>query len=242
MRCEHVQERVLEALLEGETEIPPGLRPHVEGCARCAAEIQLLRQGVSAANVIPALSAAPPPGMKEHVFAAIAAEAPAAPKTSTPAAKPAPERAPTSAPCARNLRWAMLRVASAAAGVILLCGVGLQVSAMRETGKLREVITKIDTTQALAHADRLLADRQIQDDDRWRRVLEDASMQLQDARDAYESPKALYRIAETVRTKHLVESLRSLEDESRSSTSRATDYDSLSQIRDCLQDIEDLQQ
>ncbi len=242
MRCEHVQDRILEALLDGETEIPAGLRPHVEGCARCAAEIELLRKGVLAAGVASALSAAPPPGMKERVFAAIASEA-AAPKAAPAAPMQTPERRPVAESRSRGAgpaRWAVLRVASAAVGVFLLCGVGLQLSAMRrETGRLLEVVDKIDSAQGVDLLRQLLDDEEVRANDRWVRVLEDASMQLQDAQAARENPKDLYRIAETVRTKHLVESLRSLEDEARDSASRRR---SLSQIRDCLQDIEDIQQ
>lgn len=255
MRCEHVRERVLEALLAGEDEIPVGLKPHVDACADCVAEVERLRRGVLATKVIPYLGVDPPAGMKAKVFAAIES----APVTATAASTPRPvteSPAPTSEKPAL-LRGRFLRILPAAAALAVLC-ISLAVVAIDRIGdaQARVLIDRVEKSQALTDCDEL-ADSLRSDPARWggmeegtdrggspeagrltahEKTVQEARLALQRVIEAKRNPRDVVTVRDTVKAKRLVDSFRRLANDCPDAGLRAR----AARIQDVLQDIEEL--
>lgn len=243
MRCEHVRERVLEAFLAGEAEVPVGLRPHVEGCPDCAAEIQRLKRGVLATKVIPHLGVDPPSGMKAKVFAEIERQ-PAA--RVMPADEAAPSRArETEPPTPRGLpfRGGLLRVLPIAAALAALC-IGLAVVAVNNTPSrnVRILVERVRTSPALASCDELVESVR-NDPTSWgvdsamhQRTIEESRLVLQRVAGAGRSQRDVYAARETVEAKHLVDAMSRVANDCPDATTRQRAQDVLS----ALQDIQEL--
>jgi hypothetical protein len=251
MRCEHVRERVLEALLAGEEEIPVGLRPHVDACADCVAEVERLRRGVMATRVIPYLSVDPPAGMKARVFAAIESAPSDAP------AKPAEARPVRTAEKPTLLRGRFLRVLPAAAAVAVLCiGLALVARDRISDAQAQVLISRVEKSQALTDCDEL-ADSLRSDPARWggpdgtagpsgapdggrltthQKTVEEARLALQRVVEAKRNPRDVAAVRDTVKAKRLVDSFRRLVNDCPDPGLRAR----AARIQDVLQDIEEL--
>lgn len=95
---------------------------HVQGCERCRADLEMLREGLSAAEALPRLVV--PEGVRAHVLAAAGAES-----ASTTAAPPVTPARPPGAPpldwLSRIAEWAALPQVAMVAVLMLMIAVGL---------------------------------------------------------------------------------------------------------------------
>lgn len=249
MRCEHVRERMVEALLSGEEEIPVGLRAHVEACPECTAEVARLHRGVLVARALPQLGVDPPAEMKARVFTQIglaedAAPAIAAPPTPTPGPTAAPESTPRVPSRPGWFRGLILRPLPVAAALLVMAlGVGtlFALPTIRDRNA-RIVYEAVRKSPALTSCDEL-ADSMRADPSRWgedvslhQRAVEEARIDLLRVSAAGDNIRDVYRVAESVNTRRLVDSFNRLLNDCPDIAAR----EKAENVRRLLQDIEDL--
>lgn len=231
MRCEHVRERAVEAFLEGDVELPVGLRTHVQSCPECAEEIERLRCAAVAARTLPALTVDPPPAMKSRVFAelGLAGE----PTVETPTVLPAAPSSPARVPFSRVL---LRRVPLMAAVAVLCIGVALVANRPDPAARNLDSIVRpaVPACENLASA--LQTDPGSWGDDfiTHARVVSEARTALVRVENAEGRRGDLARVAETVSSRRLVEAFGRLVHDSPNPDSRRD----AEIVRRALQDIE----
>lgn len=200
MRCEHVQDRILESLLAGEPELPVGVRPHVERCPECAAELESLRRGVQVTKLLPRMAVDPPEGMKAAVMAALAGEG----TVERPAARPSPPAA---------LHRLLLRPLPVAAAVAVLVIGAFGVYAGSRYFEVREsnaVVEMVRNSSVLANLEALESAEWVQETAVYRNTVAEAKLQLQRLSEAQDDPKEVARVIQGLEERRLVEAFRAL--------------------------------
>jgi hypothetical protein len=222
MRCEHVQDRILEILMEGETELPVGIQPHLDQCPQCAAEMQRLRRGVEAARLLPQMAVEPPKGMKDSVMAAIAEGAPETDKAPAPAKAaqvqdPAPERREER----ESGRWSlrdlvhslMLRpLPIAAAMAVLVIGtLGVWAGSRHfEVKSANAVVEQVQESHALSNLNALEDAEWVRETPMHRNAVAEAKLQLQRLAEAEDDPEEVARVIRGLEEKRLAEAFRAM--------------------------------
>jgi hypothetical protein len=228
MRCEHVQDRALECILAGE-ELPVGLRPHLESCQECTAEVARLRLGVRAAKSLRQSAVAPPPGMKKAVFDAIA---------SAPAGEPATRRASWREAVGAACHWLVVRplpVAAAAFVLVAVTVVGVATNGSKLRKEAWEIHFSVAQSRAVPDCERLEREEWIQKQAAFLNAVNDAKLQLQIV--AVDGDLATVRAAARgVRARRLVESFRAIENAAPEGDRRLA-----SEVRYYLEEIANLQ-
>lgn len=207
MRCEHVQDRILESLLAGGAELPAGIQPHVDRCPGCAAELESLRRGVSVTRLLPQLAVEPPRGMKTAVLAAIAEAEATVPESH------APKRAEPARPLGELLRGLVLRPLPVAAAVAVLVVGTLGVYAGTRYFEVREsnaIVESVRASSALANLGVLENVEWVQETAVHRNTVAEAKLQLQRLGEARDNPKEVARVVQGLEEKRLVEAFRTL--------------------------------
>lgn len=208
MRCEHVQDRILESLLAGDAELPAGIQPHVDRCPECAAELEAMRRGVTVTRLMPQMSVEPPKGMKSAVLAAIAGT-----ETQRTPVPQAPRQVERSRSLGEILHALMLRPLPVAAAVAVLVIGTLGVYAGTRYFEVREANAIVETVRgssALANLDTLEMADWVQETAVHRNTVAEAKLHLQRLGEASDNPKEVNRVVQGLEEKRLVEAFRAL--------------------------------
>jgi hypothetical protein len=194
MRCEHVQERLLESQLRGETGIPQGLTPHLERCGRCRGEAAEIARGARAVAFVGAGTVEPPAHMKARVFERIAQER---------------AREPWHAKIAALVRQPAFRWSAAAAVVLVAAAVGVVLAGSLTSHEKYEsvaVVARADV-DAMNGVD-VLSLPAIAGEKRFDQALRRAQLVLEEVAVSNGAVEPIHAVAKTVRSTDLEKDLR----------------------------------